>query len=164
MGNPELLTGAEYVLVAQVPKAGDRWHQVHFNVDVGKQFFRVNEGEDHLISLEQLRSDGQLGPKAENPLVFSKKNRNYRIEFDFKATDYPEDDRPLLLVLELGLRRFRYVLLLPGDDGYDEMATLNADEPSIGQGVRRVLTNLDEVELRWPGCPLRGSPASELDA
>jgi hypothetical protein len=155
-------TGAEYVLVAQVPKAGGRWHQVHFNVDVGKRFFRVSEGEEHTVSLERMDPGGSSLGRITRPLVFSHANRNYRIEFDFNPiTAYPDPERPLLVILEIGLRRFRYLLLMPGDAGYNDMKYLNEALPSIGRGVLRVITNLDEVELRWPTCPLRGTRAAE---
>ena len=154
------LTGTEYVMVAQVPKAGGRWHQVHFNVDVGKEFFRVSVGETHTLRLQWIDRTGKPLSQVTRPLVFSHTNRNYRVEFDFDVEDYPTTDRPLLLIVELGLRRFRYLLLMPDDVGYDEMKELNERMPSVGKGVRRVITNLDEVELAWPSCPLRGPAAS----
>jgi len=157
MATDTTLSGAELVLIAQVPKAGGRWHQVHFNTDVGRQFFRLNEGEERTVSMERVDAQGQVGPPVTRGLVFSHTNRNYRIEFDFDpVTAYPNEDRPLVLVLELSLRRFRYLLLMPGDPGHEAMRLLNDSEDSIGKGVRRVVTTLDEVELRWPGCPLRG--------
>jgi hypothetical protein len=155
------LTGAEYVLIAEVPRAGGRWHQVHFNVDVGKGFFRVAVGETHTLQLEWIDAQGKTRGQMTRPLVFSRRNRNYRIEFDFDPEDYPARERPLLLILELGLRRFRYLLLMPGDQGYTQMKQLNANLETVGKGVRRVITNLDEVELAWPGCPLRGRPVDD---
>jgi hypothetical protein len=90
------------------------------------------------------------------PLVFSQRNRNYKIEFDFgDVKDYPSAGPPLLLILEVDVRTYRYQLVLPGDKGYEEMFVLNASLPSVGRGLRRVITNLDEAELRWPGCRLR---------
>lgn len=151
------LTGAEYVLIAQVPKAGERWHQIHFNIDVGKEFFRVAVGETHAMEFEWIDQSGASRAHMTRPLVFSSSNRNYRVEFDIDPDEYPSTGRPLLLILEVGLRRFRYMLLMPDDDGYDEMNRLNEKLPSIGRGVRRVITNLDEVELAWPACPLRGA-------
>lgn len=158
------LTGTEYVMIAQVPKAGGRWHQVHFNVAVGKAFFRIAVGETHTLRLEWIDHTGRPRSQMTRPLVFSHTNRNYRVEFDFDVEDYPTTDRPLLLILELGLRRFRYLLLMPGDDGHDEMKDLNERLPSVGKGVRRVITNLDEVELAWSSCPLRGPASAESNA
>jgi hypothetical protein len=152
-----LVSGSELVLVAQVPRAGERWHQVHFNVAVGERFFRIRPGENLLITIERVGSAGQIADRKSTPLVFSERNRNYRLEFDFGDVEhYPDDGPPLLVVLELGVRHFRYVALFPWSNGYSEMAALNAALPSVGRGLNRVLTTLDEVELRWPGCPLRG--------
>lgn len=152
----QALTGSEYVLIAQVPKAGDRWHQVHLNAAICQTFFRVTEGEGKVVSLERVDRDGVLRETVDRPLVFSHRNRNYKIEFDFgDVHEYPAEGVPLLLILELDLRRFRYQILIPGDDGHEAMLHLNLSLPAVGRGLPRVLTTVDEVELRWPGCRLR---------
>ena len=85
-------------------------------------------------------------------------NRNYRLEFDFSpAEEYPSTGRPLIVIVEVGLRRFRYVTLMPDEPGHTEMMRVTDDLESIGGGLARVITTLDEVELRWPACPLRGT-------
>jgi len=150
-----LLTGTEPVLVAQVPKAGRRWGQVHFNMDVGRRFFRVEEGEQKSVRLERVGFDGQPLGASTRSLVLGP-NRNYRIEFDFDPqSSYPQVSRPLLVVVELRLRRFRYVTLMPDEPGHEQMIRMTGELPAVGHGLRRVITTLDEVELRWPGCPLR---------
>lgn len=164
MASALLLTGTEPVLVAQVPKAGGRWHQVHFNMDVGRRFFRVEEGEDKSVSVERISAAGHVLGSETRRLVLGV-NRNYRLEFDFSPDeDYPDDSRPLLVVVEVGIRRFRYVALMPGQPGHEEMLRITEDLESIGGGLPRVITTLDEVELRWPGCPLRGDSASKPSA
>lgn len=151
------LTGAELVLVAQVPGAGDRWHQVHLNAALVEQFFRLGEGH-RAVRMQRVDSLGRVSDPVTRPLVFSQRNKNYKIEFDFgDVTEYPSAP-PLLLVLEVDVRAYRYQLLLPGQGGYEEMSALNVSLPSVGRGLRRVITNLDEVELRWPGCRLRPTP------
>ena len=160
MATAPLLTGTEPVLVAQVPKAGGRWAQVHFNMDVGRRFFRVEEGEEKSVELERVDLSGKPLRSDTRKLVLGP-NRNYRIEFDFApAGDYPDTGRPVLVVVELGLRRFRYVTLMPGQAGHEEMTRATNELEGIGQGVPRVMTTLDEVELRWIQCPLRGAPAA----
>jgi hypothetical protein len=151
------LSGSELVLIAQVPKAGPRWHQVHFNVDIGERLFRQPRGDkSKVLYFERIDSIGQSYGSAPRSVVFSERNRNYRIEFDFgDVRDYPVEGVPLLVVLELDVRRYRYVLLLPGDRGYREMMQVNMSSPPLGAGLRRVVTTLDEIELRWPDCPLR---------
>jgi hypothetical protein len=156
-----LLTGTEPVLVAQVPKAGGRWHQVHFNMDVGRRFFRVEEGEDKTVLIERISAAGDILGSDTRRLVLGI-NRNYRLEFDFSPDEvYPDDSRPLLVIVEVGLRRFRYVTLMPGQPGHEEMLRITEVLESIGGGLPRVITMLDEIELRWPACPLRGAIAEE---
>ena len=160
MASTPLLAGTEPALVAQVPKAGDRWHQVHFNMDVGRRFFRVEEGEDKTVSVARVAASGELLTSGTRRLVLGV-NRNYRIEFDFSpAEDYPSLGRPVIVLVEVGLRAFRYVTLMPGASGHDHMSKITDDLASIGGGLPRVITTLDEIELRWPGCPLRGSTAN----
>lgn len=157
MASAPLLTGTEPVLVAQVPKAGGRWHQVHFNMDVGRRFFRVEEGEDKTISVERISASGEVLDSDTRRLVLGVQ-RNYRLEFDFSpAEEYPAESRPVLVLVEVGLRRLRYVSLMPGESGHQEMFRITQDLETIGGGLPRVITTLDEVELRWPACPLRGS-------
>jgi hypothetical protein len=149
------------VLVAQVPRASGRWHQVHFNADISTRFFRVEPGADKQVAVERVDGGGVLHRSVSRPLVWSKTNKNRKIEFDFgDVIDYPANGRPLLMVLELDLRTFRYILLLPDDAGYDSMLSLNLSEESQGKGLPRIITTLDEVEARWPGCPLRSPPVA----
>ncbi len=150
------LEGSEFVLVAQVPKAGGRWHQVHFNRDIMWEFFRLARGDTRTVALERVDALGNLHEPVSRHLVLSHTNLNPKIEFDFgRIRDYPDEGVPLLLVLELDLRTFRYQALMPGDDGHPQMLQLNRELPSIGRGLPRGITTLDEVELRWPGCKLR---------
>jgi hypothetical protein len=152
-----LVTGTEPVLVAQVPKAGDRWRQVHFNMDVGRRFFRVEEGEGKTVSVERIGAAGQVLGSDTRRLVLGV-NRNYRLEFDFNpAEKYPPNGRPLIVLVEVGLRRFRYLTLMPDEPGHQEMLRVSEELASIGGGLPRVITTLDEIELRWPACPLRGN-------
>lgn len=152
------LSGSELVLVAQIPRAGGRWRQVHFNVDIGRQFFRQAPRQQRRpADFERVDPAGTRHGSLSRPVVFSERNRNYKIEFDFgDQREYPEDGIPLLVVLELEVgRTYRYLLLVPGQPGYDEMWQLNQSQRAIGAGHRRVITTLDEVELRWPESPLR---------
>lgn len=153
--NVALLTGAESVLIAQVPSAGNRWQQVHLNMDVGRRFFRVEEGDAKTVSLERLDGKGASLGREDRPLVLGVQ-RNYRIEFDFSpAVAYPTNGRPLLVILELGVRRLRYITLMPGAPGHEELLRATNELPKVGGGLSRVITTLDEVELRWAGCPFR---------
>lgn len=154
------LDGSELVLVAQVPKAGNRWHQVHLNVEVVRRFFRL-DAVSLDATFERVARDGTYRGSIMNRVVYSNRNKNYKIEFDLSdAPSYPNEP-PILLILEIALRRFRFMLLMPDDAGFREVKRLNESLAPVGRGHRRVITTLAEVEMRWPDCPLRAprSPA-----
>jgi len=151
-----LLSGAEYVLVARIPKAGSRWRQAHLNRDIVEQFFRLKLGERRTITLERVDYDGYYAGQSKATLVYSEVNKNPKIELDFSPIrGYPAEGPPLVVVVELDRRTFRYRPLIPGGVGYEAMLQLNTDAPPVGRGVRRTITTLDEIELRWPQARLR---------
>jgi hypothetical protein len=150
-----MLSGSELVLVARVPRASDRWKQVHFNQRIAGEFFRLKIGEHKTARLERVDDSGYVVDWVKRPLVYSATNKNCKIEFDFPVKDYPTEGVPLLVVVELGLRWFRYRSVLPGDSGYEEMWGLTEELPTVGRGLPRVITTLDELEMRWPGSHIR---------
>jgi hypothetical protein len=159
-----MLTGSELVLIGQVPRAGRedaqsraRWTQAHWNRAVAEQFFMLTPGDNRSITLEKVDYDGYFAGRTSKQLVFSEVNKNPKIEFDFRpVTSYPDAGPPLLVIVELDrLRSFRYRPVMPGQDGYDAMFQLTVELPKLGRGNRRVITTLDEVELRWPNARLR---------
>jgi hypothetical protein len=152
-----LLTGTEMCLVAEVPGAGDRWQQVHFNIDVARMFFNLEPGDTRSITLERIGPGGQFLNRDARQLVFPESNRNSRIEFDFGGRkDYPASGRPIVAVVEADYGVYRYRALLPGDPGHQEMTTLLAAGASVGRGLTRRIVTLDDVEAHWPGAGLRG--------
>ena len=68
--------------------------------------------------------------------------------------EYPEDKRPIVLFVRVGLRSFHYILLMPGDRGYIEMNRILIDSPSIGRGLRRVIVDREIVQNAWSDCPI----------
>ncbi len=155
---PDLLTGTEMCLVAEVPGAGDRWQQVHFNKDIARQFFNLEPGMNRSITLERITATGRVAYRSSRQLVMPESNRNSRIEFFFGSqVEYPQPpDRPLVVVVEAAYLTYRYRTLMPSDSGYDGVKTLLRAGPSIGRGVRRRIVTLDEVESYWPHAALRG--------
>ena len=68
-------------LVAQVPRAGERWHQIHFNHAVIEQFFRVHLGTTaQRVFLVECRRDGTFAEQEVRPCVYSGANMNPKIE------------------------------------------------------------------------------------
>src|SRR4051812_29103305 len=99
---PDLLTGTEMSLVAQVGKAENssgfpRWQQVHFNRDIARQFFNLEPGDDRSITLEKISAAGRIVERVSKRLVFSESNKNPKIEFRFGPRNFaypPHPQRP----------------------------------------------------------------------
>jgi hypothetical protein len=155
---PDLLTGTEMCLVAQVPGAGGRWKQVHFNQDVTRQFFNLEPGMDRSITLEKVSPAGRVIERSSRQLVLSPSNGNSKIEFSFGGLrQYPQGgQRPMVVVVEAAYLTYRYRTVMPGDAGYDGLQTLLGAGPSIGRGVSRRIVTLDDLEAYWPQAALRG--------
>jgi HKD family nuclease len=151
----ELARRNDRMLVAEVPKAGGRWHQVHFNGAVVEAFFRVRPNTEQRVFLRELLGPGRLGPVEARPCVYSEVNKNHRIELAARrGEDYPEERRPILVARETGLRTFQYIILMPDETGHPEMESFVATNPSVGRGTRRVITSRREVLSFWAGCPV----------
>ncbi|WP_424964410.1 phospholipase D family protein [Ekhidna sp.] len=148
------LREADSVLVAQVPKAGARWHQVHYNKHVIENFFNAEANSHQRIFLKEVKQDGTTGSDEVRPVVYSNTNKNYKIEISsHQGIDYP-DSPPIILLRKVATRNFLYMLLMPGDQGYDEMFQFTLDNESVGKGMRRVITTTDDVSETWGDCPL----------
>jgi hypothetical protein len=145
-------------LAAEVPGAGGRWKQVHFNLDIARQFFNLEPGFDRSITLERISAQGRVTERSSRHLIIPESNRNSRIEFSFGAVSQypPPPNRPLVVVVEAGYLTYRYRTLMPTDGGYQEVQEVLAAGPSIGRGLRRRIVTLDELETYWPHCALRG--------
>lgn len=147
--------GTQRFLVARVPRAGTRWHQVHFNIDVIEQFFRVQHDTMQRVYLVECRQDGTFAEQEVRPCVYSQANKNLKIEIaSHHGEDYPDAGPPIAVYRELQARSFAYMLLMPGDPGYDEMFALTENLPTVGRGLPRVITDSAAVGGAWPTSPL----------
>lgn len=151
--------GTGRFLVARVPRAGDRWNQVHFNRPVIEDFFQIRHGTHERVYLRECRGESDFGEQEVRPCVYSDRNKNLKIEVASHAGEaYPDDGPPIALFQELQVRSFAYLLLMPGEPGYAELNRLTMDLPSVGKGLPRVLTRGDRVASAWPKCPLVEKP------
>ena len=149
------------ILMAQVPKAGGRWSQVHFNADVVRDYFRMVDFNTQRAYLSQVGPDGVQSEVEVRPCVYSPSNKNHKIEFGAASgRDYPASP-PVLILRERQLRVFDYMLLFPDADGYAEAIELTRELPSVGRGMRRVITDMNTLERAWAACPLLASESAE---
>ena len=148
---------ADRFLVAQVP-GGDRWTQVGFNIEVIRNFFRVEPHTSQRVYLVECRPDNTFAePEPPRPCVYSPVNRNHRIEIAARpGAPYPDEaeGRPIAVFRELQTRSFAYMLLMPGEPGYGPMMALTDNLESVGRGLRRVIADATDIRGAWPECPL----------
>lgn len=157
------LPAAEFdrILIAQVPRAGGRWAQVHFNTDVVQQYFRIMDYRTQRVYLTQVAPDGARADVEVRPCVYSQRNKNHKVEIGAaRGAEYPEAP-PVLVFRERQLRVFDYMLLMPGDDGYGPLFDLTQQLQTIGRGFPRVITDMDTLERAWAGCPILTSEDAE---
>lgn len=147
---------SDRILIAQVPAAGGRWSQVHFNGDIINQFFRVTDLNVQRVYLTGIDEHNVRGEEEVRPVVYSKANKNHKIEIAAaKGLEYPVQGPPLLLFRERQVRCFDYMLLMPGMPGYAEIESLSMRLPTIGRGLRRAITDTATLAGAWPACPLQ---------
>lgn len=143
------------ILIAQVPRAGGRWAQVHFNTDVVRDYFRITDHQTQRVYLTQVDPVGARSEVEVRPCVYSQTNKNHKIEIGAaRGEDYPDDSPPLLVFRERQLRAFDYMLLFPGEAGYGPLFDLSRNLPAVGRGFPRVITDMPTLEGAWPECPL----------
>lgn len=143
------------LLIAQVPRAGDRWHQIHFNAEVIQQFFRVQPNSSQRVYLVECGQDGAFGEQEVRPCIYSEANKNHTIEVaSHRGVPYPEHGSPIAVYRELQVRSFAYMLLMPGEPGHSEMLNLVQTLPNVGHGVLRAITGSARIRSAWPACPL----------
>jgi len=149
------------ILIAQVPKAGGRWAQVHFNADVVQEYFRISNYKTQRVYLTQVAENGTRTKVEVRPCVYSQTNKNPKIEIAAaKGKEYPNSP-PVLVFREHQLRIFDYMLLLPGDNGYGAVIDLTHKLKVTGRGFPRVITDMDTLEKNWAGCPLLTSEEAQ---
>lgn len=142
------------VLVAELPRGGDRWQQANFDGATIETFFKADAGSPtrRLVFLNEVNDDGTLGPDEVRPCVLTL-SRNLRIQLRAHSRDdYPSRGRPIAVFRELKARHLAYQLLLPGEVGYKHALQLLADEPP--ETIRRRTTTVRELASGWRSCPL----------
>ena len=145
------------ILIRYVPKAGGRTSQVHFTREIAENYFHFVLGQPQTIRLQQLQLGSDLGPIESRPLVYSESNRNCRIEVSGArelGEHYPASgQRPIIVFEEVEEDLFRYVLLMPGDDGFAELAA-HLDALPQGRALASDISDLGTILQIWPDYPI----------
>lgn len=147
--------GASEVLVAEIPKAKDRWKQANFDLDNFRNFFHLEPGKTRRVLLWHVDPAGKIGALERRPSV-AVKSQNYRIELAAAgALPYPANGPPVAVFVRTGTRKFRYRLVMPTDPAYPKIDQILAKRwKGPPQRMRRVRLSLNDLRAEWPGSPL----------
>jgi hypothetical protein len=145
------------VLVAEIPRSGNRWKQANFDKSSFENFFGAQPGVNghHRILLRNVSSNGNLATEIEVRPSVSVASHNWRFELEAASgIPYPDDGRPIAIFVRVSTRTFLYQLLLPGDTHYIEVLQfLNNNNPDTSR-VRRQQTNVYNLKTECPNLPL----------
>jgi hypothetical protein len=149
------VTAQSGVLVAEIPRSGTRWKQANFDQNTFIDFFGASKTVARTAYFFHVRADGTLAPQEVRPAVVVV-SKNYRFELDAASgIAYPNIGRPIGVFVRVAVRTFTYMLLMPGDQAHTVMtALLNAENPSPGNNMRRIVFDAGRVKVAWPTSPL----------
>lgn len=134
------------LLIAEIPASGNRWKQANFDKSNYEQFFGAKVGTQRHMLFQSLRGNGTLGEVESRPSV-EVASHNWRFELDAASgLDYPESGRPIGVFLRLKPRTFVYLLSMPGDGYYDELAAHLAGSDVADDQIRRLREKVSDAE------------------
>lgn len=145
------------VLIAELPKASERWNQANFDIGNYRGFFHLEPGRPDRVHLFPIAANGDRGPPEDRPSV-SVRSHNYRLELGQAAhKPYPPTGRgrPIAVFVREAERTFRYRVFMPDDPVYREVeAALSNLSRAPAREVRRTQLDYDEFKRRVPRTPL----------
>ena len=150
---PANLFDSSDVLVAEIPKSGDRWKQANFDKHNYENFFGARVGEQRLVIFRHVDASGNLSPYQQSRPSVEVASQNYRFELDAAAgLAYPASGRPIGIFVRVATRTFYYHLLMPGQPQYPTVLAIlnNRDTTS---SVRRETMTGATLRAEWPNAP-----------
>ncbi len=111
------------VLIAEIPKSGNRWKQANFDKNTFKQFFGAYIFDSsYRVLLRNIKKDGSLS-EIESRQNVTVRSHNYRFELDAASgLDYPEKGKPIGVFIQIATRMFLYHLFMPKDKDHEKLA------------------------------------------
>jgi HKD family nuclease len=143
------------VLVAEVPKASDRWKQINFDKKTFQEFFGVTIGKPKTVKFYHANDDGSFDP-PETSTAVAVKSRNFRFEIGAAAyLAYPANGHPIVIFERLNPAEYSYVLLMPGKGAHALVQKyLDDNYGPAGNKKRRIVMTASDLAAAWPDCPL----------
>lgn len=145
------------VLIAEIPKAGNRWKQANFSQAVFEDFFGATRGDNsYKIKLTNIKKDGTLGEVTESQSV-TVLSKNYRFELRCDETNQPYPsgtDRPIGLFLKEDEQNYMYQVLMPYNDNYSKIKEYLYMETAHKKGrkdlMRRHIADVEAIHALYP--------------
>ena len=142
------------VLIAEIPKSGNRWKQANFDKKSFERYFGATCGEngEYRILLKSVNDDGSMNDTEIRPSV-SVSSQNYRFELEAaNGLDYPKgSERPIAIFAKVSCRDFIYMLLMPGNTHYNEVMTFIGKTQAPSVKMRRLEYVARDVFQAIPG-------------
>jgi len=137
------------VLIAEIPKSGNRWNQANFDLETFQNYFGATPGNTQRIILTHISTTGVAAPEEVRPSV-AVKSHNFRFELEAASgLDYPDDGRPICVFVRVATRTFRYRLLMPGTDAYSSAKSyLSENCKATGRALNRCITTVSAVKRK----------------
>lgn len=136
------------VLIAEIPRSGNRWKQANFDKNTFENYFGATCGENgaYRILLKCVNADGSMCETEIRPSV-SVSSQNYRFELEAaNGLAYPSNgNRPIAVFARVSQRDFIYTLLMPEQDGYDQTLFFISKKEKRTAKMRRLTFTAKEV-------------------
>jgi HKD family nuclease len=148
-------TTSDDVLIAEIPRSGNRWNQANFDIETFKDFFGAKPGDNsQRILLRNVKNNGLLSDIEIRPSV-SVISQNYRFELEAAAgLEYPSDGRPVGLFIRVSPRMFLYLIAMPSNSYYAEVrGFLDSRSAVHAIHVKRIRTNVLELQTNCTNLP-----------
>lgn len=145
------------ILVAEIPRNGDRLQQVNFDKTNFLDFFGASKDQDDNVYVYffHITHQGLLQDSEVRPAVVVK-SHNYRFELNaVKGVSYPKEGKPIGLYLKVASKSFLYMIYLPTDKDYPKLQKLLNDK--VGQSIsrmRRIKFTAQEALEYIPNSPI----------
>lgn len=145
------------VLIAEIPKSGNRWKQANFDKSTFEHYFGATCGEngEYRILLKNVNDDGTMDETEIRPSV-SVSSQNYRFELEAASDlEYPDgNERPIAIFAKVSRRDFIYMLLMPEHPSYGEVMAFIGETAAPSMKMRRLQYIAGDVETRIPSLTL----------
>ena len=136
------------VLVAEIPKSGNRWKQANFDKDTFKKFFGANPFDNSLrVLLRNINTKGSLSEIESRPSI-TVKSYNYRFELDAASgLKYPLKGKPLGIFVQITTRTFLYHLFMPKHKLHVEIAEwMSKNWTGRKDSIKRITTTVSDLK------------------